>query len=60
MKITQYATAYGNTPLELDQAVKKHLAAGWQPYGNPYATENPVDGALETQLLAQAMVKTEG
>ncbi len=60
MKITKYVTAYGNTPLELDAAVNKHIAAGWQPYGNPYATENPVKQALEHLLLAQAMVKTEG
>ena len=44
---------------ELDEAVNKQLAAGWQPYGNPYATENPVKDAMEPQLLAQAMVKVE-
>jgi hypothetical protein len=60
MKITHYATAYGNNPRELDDAVKRHLADGWQPYGNPYATENPIPNAMEPQLLAQAMVKTEG
>lgn len=60
MKITKYTTAYGNNPLELDASVNKHLANGWQPYGNPYATENPVEGAMESMLLAQAMVKAEG
>jgi len=59
MKIKQYATAYGNNPRELDEAVNKHLASGWQPYGNPYATENPVKDAMEPLLLAQAMVKSE-
>ena len=60
MKIKQYATAYGNNPRELDEAVNKHIASGWQPYGNPYATENPVEGAMESLLLAQPMVKAEG
>jgi len=59
MKIKRYATAYGNSPLELDEAVNKQLAAGWQPYGNPYASENPVKDAMEPQWLAQAMVKSE-
>ena len=59
MKIKQYVTAYGNNPRELDEAVNKHLAAGWQPYGNPYASENPVKDAMEPLLLAQAMVKSE-
>jgi len=59
MKIKQYATAYGNNPRELDEAVNKHLASGWQPYGNPYANENPVKDAMEHLLFAQAMVKAE-
>jgi hypothetical protein len=57
MKIKQYSTAYGNSPHELDAAVNKQITAGWQPYGNPYAMENPVKDALEEKLLAQAMVK---
>ena len=60
MKIKEYATAFGNNPRELDEAVNKLIASGWQPYGNPYATENPVKQALEHLLLAQAMVKTVG
>jgi hypothetical protein len=60
MKIKEYATAFGNNARELDEAVNKLIAKGWQPYGNPYATENPVKQALEHLLLAQAMVKTEG
>jgi hypothetical protein len=59
MKITQYVTAYGNNPRELDQAVNALLAKGFQPHGNPYATENPVEGAMESLLLAQARVKGE-
>ena len=59
MKIKQYLTAFGNNPRELDEAVNKHLAAGWQPYGNPYATDNPVKDAMEHLLLAQPMVKSE-
>jgi len=59
MKIKQYATAYGNSPRELDEAVNKHIASGWQPFGSPYAMENPVKDAVEPQLLAQAMVKFE-
>lgn len=59
MKITQYVTAYGNNPRELDQAVNALLAKDFQPHGNPYATENPVEGAMESLLLAQAMVKYE-
>ena len=59
MKATKYATAFGNNPRELDEAVNKHLASGWQLYGNPYATENPVKDAMEPQILAQAMVKSE-
>lgn len=59
MKIKQYATAYGNNPRELDAEVNKHLAAGWQPFGSPYASENPVKDAMEPLLLAQAMVKSE-
>lgn len=57
MKIKQYVTAYGNNPRELDEAVNKLIAAGWQPYGNPYAGDNPVKEAMEPELLAQAMVK---
>ena len=60
MKIKQYATAYGNNPRELDEAVNKHLASGWQPYGNPYATENPVKDAVEPELFAQQVVKSDG
>ena len=59
MKTTQYVTAYGNNPRELDQAVNALLAKGFQPHGNPYATKNPVEGAMESLLLAQAMVKSE-
>lgn len=59
MKITQYVTAYGNNPRELDQAVNALLAKGFQPHGGPYATENPIEGAMESLLLAQAMVKSE-
>lgn len=58
MKIKEYVTAFGNNPRELDEAVNKLIAKGWQPYGSPYATENPVKQALEHLLLAQAMVKT--
>jgi len=60
MKITQYLTAYGNNPLELDEAVNKQIAAGWQPFGSPYALENPVKDAVEPMVLAQGMVKSEG
>jgi hypothetical protein len=60
MPIKQYATAYGNSPRELDEAVNKMLASGWQPFGNPYATENPVKDAVEPALFAQAMVKSAG
>ena len=60
MKIKQYATAYGNNPRELDEAVNKLIPAGWQPYGNPYATDNPVKDAVEPGFFAQAMVKSEG
>ena len=59
MKIKQYSTAYGNNLHELDDAVNKLLAFGWQPYGNPYGMENPVKDAVEPLLLAQAMVKSE-
>jgi hypothetical protein len=59
MKITKYSTAYGNNPRELDEAVNRQIAAGWQPFGNPYATENPIKEAMEHLLLAQAMVKSE-
>ncbi len=60
MKIKEYVTAFGNTPRELDDAVNKLIAKGWQPFGNPYASENPVKHALEHMLLAQARIKTEG
>ena len=60
MKTKQYATAYGNNPRELDEAVNKLLSGGWQPFGNPYVMENPVKDAVEPLLLAQAMVKSEG
>lgn len=60
MKIKQYATAYGNNPRELDEAVTKLIAAGWQPYGNAYTTDNPVKDAVEPMLFAQAMIKSEG
>jgi hypothetical protein len=43
----------------LDQAVNALLAKGFQPHGSPYATENSVEGAMESLLLAQAMVKSE-
>ena len=59
MKITQYVTAFGNNPRELDQSVNALIAKGFQPHGNPYATENPIQGAMESLLLAQAMVKSE-
>jgi hypothetical protein len=59
MKISQYVTAYGNNPRELDQAVNALIGKGFQPHGNPYATDNPVEGAMESLLLAQAMVKFE-
>ena len=58
MKIKQYATAYGNNPRELDEAVNKLITAGWQPFGNPYATENPVKDAVEHMVFSQAMAKT--
>jgi len=60
MKIKQHATAYGNNPRELDEAVNKLIAAGWQPHGSPYATDNPVPEAVEPGLFVQAMVKSEG
>ena len=60
MRIKQYATAYGNNPRELDEAVNKFIVTGWQPYGSPYAGDNPVKDAVEPKLFAQAMVKVEG
>lgn len=59
MKVTQYVTAFGNNPRELDQSVNALIAKGFQPHGSPYATDNPIAGAMEALLLAQAMVKCE-
>jgi hypothetical protein len=60
MKITQYQTAYGNNPRELDEAVNRLINGGWQPFGSPYAMDNPVKDAVEPMILAQAMVRAGG
>src|SRR5262249_38054991 len=36
MKIEEYKTAIGDTPIELDSNTNHLIADGYQPFGNPY------------------------
>lgn len=59
MKITEYVTARADDFAALDGQVNQLLKEGYQPYGNPYLTDNPVEGKIDTFLVAQAMVRCE-
>ena len=59
MKIIEYTTVTADNFAHLDAAVNNLLKEGFQPYGNPYLTDNAVEGCTDTFLVLQAMVKTE-
>ena len=56
-KITEYKTVVADNFEKLDSLVNKSLAQGFQPYGSPYLTDNPVEGRTDKFTVAQAMVK---
>jgi hypothetical protein len=57
MKIKHYTTATCDNTKGLDQAVNELISKGFQPYGNPYLSDQPIPGVVDTMLFAQAMVK---
>jgi hypothetical protein len=60
MKITKYVTATAGSFEALDTGVAHLLSQGFQPYGSPYLSDNKVEGAIETFIVAQAMVRWGG
>jgi hypothetical protein len=51
--IKRYKTVHHTNHKELDEAVTKALASGWQPYGSPYIVTDP-----QGPIICQAMVST--
>jgi len=56
-KYTEYKTAVADNFEALDAVVTKLLSEGFQLYGNPYLTDNQVEGRVDNFTVAQAMVK---
>jgi len=56
-KYTEYKTAVAYNFEALDAVVTKLLSEGFQLYGNPYLTDNQVEGRVDNFTVAQAMVK---
>jgi hypothetical protein len=50
--ILEYKTAHGKDPEQLDEAVNKLIANGFEPHGSPYTDAS--DGSFD---VWQAMVK---
>ena len=59
MKITEYKTAHGTSSEELDERVNIMLRKGFQPFGNPYLSDQAVEGKADGFAIWQAMVKYE-
>jgi hypothetical protein len=57
MKAIEYKTAYGSSTKELDERVNAMLLDGFQPFGNPYLSDQEVEGKVDTFVIWQAMVK---
>ena len=51
----RYKTLHHSNHKDLDEAVTKSLASGWQPYGSPYIVTDP-----QGPIICQAMVSTIG
>jgi len=49
----RYKTIHHTNHKELDEAVTKALASGWQPFGSPYIVTDP-----QGPIICQAMVST--
>ncbi len=54
-EIKRYKTVRHSSHKDLDEAVTKSLANGWQPFGSPYVV-NDKDGLV----VCQAMISTIG
>ena len=57
MNVIEYKTATADSWAALDKDVNKMLSQGYQLYGSPYFGENKIEGAINTYMVAQAMVK---
>jgi hypothetical protein len=49
----RYKTVHHSNHKDLDEAVTKSLASGWQPFGNPYIMDDS-----QGPIICQAMVST--
>ena len=61
MKIKSYVSVVGTDLKALDEAVNQQIAAGYQPYGQPYVSDRRnAAGLIEAPyLIIQPMVKYE-
>lgn len=59
MRIKHYVTAFSNDLVKLDREVNELIAKGYQPYGNPYISDNEIAGGTDRFLACQAMVLYE-
>ena len=55
--ITHYKTITADNFEELDKKVNESINEGLQPFGNPYVTEQEIEGYVGNYLACQAMVK---
>lgn len=60
MKIIKYVTATSDDFKSLDREVAQLISQGFQPYGSPYLSDNKVEGAIKTFIVAQAIVRCGG
>lgn len=56
MRITSYTTATANNFSALDDKVNGMIEMGHQPFGSPYLTDTPIEGKVDSFVVAQAMV----
>jgi hypothetical protein len=56
-KIIDYKTITADNTEALDAKISRALAQGFQPYGNPYLSDNKIQGRVGDLTVTQAMVK---
>jgi hypothetical protein len=56
-EIIGYKTAGASGPDKLDVEVNRLIESGYQPFGSPYMSDQPVEGRVDAFAMWQAMVK---
>jgi hypothetical protein len=56
-EIIEYRTAGASGPDRLDVEVNRLIELGYQPFGSPFMSDQPVEGRVDAFAMWQAMVK---